>query len=84
MPKPNLDLLAPQPYTKEEANYRHYEACKTCAFFNGRVACSKVKGHIAPDAVCNFWALAEVMPGLTGKEIIETEYEKSQSVKGAE
>ena len=78
MPAPNLDAVAPRANSKEQVNYRHYESCKTCAHFNGRVYCTKVEGHVSADAVCNLWSLSEGPVGLTNKEVIITEYEKSK------
>lgn len=78
MSKPNIDLQTPQGQSKEEINYRHHESCKTCAYFNGRIYCSKVRGHISPDAVCDLWNMREEPMGMTGKEIIEREYKKVQ------
>lgn len=78
MAAPNLDAQAPRGDTKESVNYRHHESCKTCAYYNGRVFCMKVEGHVSPDGVCNLWTMNESPAGMTGKEIIEKEYKKSK------
>ena len=77
----NPDLQAPQPYTKEQANYRHYESCRTCANYNGRVGCSQVQGHVSPEAVCDHWTMQESTMHISNKEVITKEYEKSMASK---
>ena len=78
MSKPNLDTMPPGGYNKDQVNYRQYEACKTCVHFNGRVYCNKVEGRVSADAVCNLWTLVESTVGLTNKQVITNEYEKSK------
>lgn len=78
MGAPNLDAQAPRGDTKEQVHYRHHESCKTCAYYNGRVFCAKVEGHVSPDCVCDLWTMNEKPTGLTGKEVIMNEYTKSQ------
>ena len=68
-----------QPHTKDSVNYRQYESCGTCSNFDGRSQCKQVQGNISSGAVCNMWALKEYNPTMTGKEFIESEYEKSRS-----
>lgn len=69
-----------QGHQKGDVNYRHHESCKTCANFNGRNSCTKVSGNISSDAVCTLWTLSEPDMGMTGKEVIMREYEKSKGV----
>lgn len=75
----NPDLHAPQTHKKDEVNYRHYESCKTCAFFNGRVGCKQVQGNVSPEGLCNLWNMTEGSEGLTNKEYFERAYENSTS-----
>lgn len=70
----NPDLHAPQHHKKEEVNYRQYEACKTCAYFNGRIGCSKVQGNVSYNGVCNLWSMIENKT-MSNKEYFRTAYE---------
>ena len=74
---PNPDAISLQAYQKDQVNYRQYEACKTCAYFNGRVYCKKVLGNVSANAVCDLWSLSEPQVGITGKETITKAYEES-------
>ena len=74
----NPDMQQPQGHTKDQVNYRHYESCKTCAHYNGRIYCNKVQGHVSSDAVCDLWSMKEDTTGKTGKQFIMDEYTKSK------
>ena len=74
----NPDAVALQAYSKDQVDYRQHESCKTCSQFNGRSKCNQVQGNISPDAICSKWSLYESSPHMTGKEFIETEYDKSK------
>ena len=74
----NPDLIAPQPYSKEEVKYRHHESCKTCSNYNGRIRCNLVRGNVSPDAVCSKWTMQEAVVGVTNKEFFEKAYVKKE------
>ena len=67
--------------TKEKVHYRHYESCATCIYFNGRIACQKVEGHVSPQGLCDLWTMQEHKPPKTGKEQILEAYEAEQKRK---
>lgn len=63
---------------KSDVNYRVFNSCSTCGQFNGRNGCNEVRGSISPGALCDLWTLEETISIKTGKEYIESEYEKSK------
>lgn len=68
---------APGGSNKSTVNYRHFESCKTCMYFNGRVNCDQVEGRVSPEMVCDLWAKEKLTKGMTGKEFMKREFEKS-------
>jgi hypothetical protein len=65
--------------SKELVNYRHYESCITCGFFNQAGTCSQVDGTISPQAVCNKFSMKEKLPEIKHAEFYRNEYERSNS-----
>lgn len=64
--------------SKEEANYRHYESCGTCGFYQHSGSCDVVDGSISPDCVCNKYAIREKLPEAKHADFYMNEYNKSK------
>jgi hypothetical protein len=62
---------------KVEVNYRIAEKCQTCDHYSPNT-CRIVEGNIAPQAVCDLWAIRSSLPGGIYGEFYLNEYQKSR------
>lgn len=58
---------------KSEVNYAVGKKCANCVYFIHPSACQQVEGYIAPEAVCNLFAIKESSSPYD-KQFFEKEY----------
>lgn len=64
--------------SKEEVNYRPLEKCSLCMYYYQAGRCETVDGNIAPEAICNKYAIRPPESPYRDKEFYEREYGRSK------